>query len=166
MIESSIRSETYFYTLYSDVKIHFCNSFWAFHSYLFILQFLLDTYLELGSREKEEKFNVLCGKALHVPLADLGGEGGARRMPPMGPNSFIFGYIFTKKYPHWRSIPPPTGARPSTGNPGSATEYRKVSHIESHMCDNRENRCSKTVGRELVTPIAYEKHWTKRIKTS
>ena len=39
-------------------------------------------------------------------LADLGG-GHARRTPsPMGPNSFVFAYIFTEKHPHRRSTPP------------------------------------------------------------
>ena len=39
-----------------------------------------------------------------ITLADLGGVPSAR--PPMGPNSFIFAYIFTKKCPRWRSMPP------------------------------------------------------------
>ena len=30
----------------------------------------------------------------------------ARCTPPMGPDSFIFAYIFTKKCPHQRSMPP------------------------------------------------------------
>ena len=38
-------------------------------------------------------------------LADLGGRAG-HMPPPMGPNSFIFAYIFTKKHPHQRSTPP------------------------------------------------------------
>ena len=38
------------------------------------------------------------------PLADLGGAAGAR--PPTGSNSFIFTYIFAKKYPHRRLAPP------------------------------------------------------------
>ena len=42
--------------------------------------------------------------------------------PPMGPNSFIFAYIFTKKHPCRRSMPPLMGACPPMGNPGSATE--------------------------------------------
>ena len=41
---------------------------------------------------------------------------------PMGPNSFVFAYIFGKKYLRQRSTPPIMGARPPTGNPGSATE--------------------------------------------
>ena len=49
-------------------------------------------------------------------MADLGGGGCAGRTPPpMGPNSFIFAYIFTEKHPCRRSTPP------SMGNPGSAT---------------------------------------------
>ena len=42
-----------------------------------------------------------------IPLADLGGC----TSPPMGPNSFVFAYIFTEKHPHRRSTPL-TGARP------------------------------------------------------
>ena len=58
--------------------------------------------------------------------AFIGGSGGGRAgcmPPPMGPNSFIFAYIFTKKHPHQRSMPPPPNGctPPSTGNPGSAT---------------------------------------------
>ena len=54
-----------------------------------------------------------------------GSRGGrARRTPPhMEPNSFVFAYIFTEKCPRQRSMPPLTGARPPTGNPGSATVY-------------------------------------------
>ena len=53
------------------------------------------------------------------PLADLGGVPGAH--PPMGPNSFVFAYIFTEKCPRRRSMPSLMGARPPTGNPGPAT---------------------------------------------
>ena len=62
-------------------------------------------------------------------LADLGGVPCAR--PPMGPNSFIFAYIFTKKCPRQRSTPPPNGCHaPPTGNPGSATEmYAKTKEL-------------------------------------
>ena len=41
---------------------------------------------------------------LPVALADLGGR--ARRTLPMGPNSFVFAYIFTEKCPRQRSTPP------------------------------------------------------------
>ena len=44
-------------------------------------------------------------------LADLGGCAG-HMPPPMGPNSFIFAYIFTKKHPCQRSMPLLMGARP------------------------------------------------------
>ena len=54
-----------------------------------------------------------------------GGVPGAR--PPMGPNSFVFAYIFTKKCPRRRSTPPLTVARPPMGNPGSATAGRTIS---------------------------------------
>ena len=37
---------------------------------------------------------------------------GAHAPPPTVPNSFVFAYIFAKKYPHWRSTPPLTGPRP------------------------------------------------------
>ena len=50
-----------------------------------------------------------------MPLADLGGARAERTPPPMGPNSFVFAYIFTEKHLHRRSTPP-------MGNPGSATE--------------------------------------------
>ena len=33
-------------------------------------------------------------------------------MPPMGPNSFIFTYIFTKSHLHQRSMPPKMGPHP------------------------------------------------------
>ena len=42
---------------------------------------------------------------LYTALADLGGHAGCIP-PPMGPNSFIFAYIFTKKCPCQRSTPP------------------------------------------------------------
>ena len=38
-------------------------------------------------------------------LADLGGGVPGTR-PPMGPNSFVFAYIFTEKCPRQRSMPP------------------------------------------------------------
>ena len=53
-------------------------------------------------------------------LEDLGGGRAGNTPPPMGPNSFVFTYIFTEKHPH-RGSTPPTGPRPPTGNPGSAT---------------------------------------------
>ena len=45
-------------------------------------------------------------------LADRGGGGAGRTPPPMGPNSFIFAYIFTEKCLHQRSMLPLTDARP------------------------------------------------------
>ena len=47
-----------------------------------------------------------------ITLADLGGVPGARPPPPMGPNSFIFAYIFTKKCPRRRFTRPPNGCTP------------------------------------------------------
>ena len=44
-------------------------------------------------------------KTDEVAVADLGGVPGAHP-PPMGPNSFIFACIFTKKHLHRGSIPP------------------------------------------------------------
>ena len=41
--------------------------------------------------------------------------------PPMGPNSFIFAYIFAKKHLCQRSTSPLMGPCPPTGNPGSTT---------------------------------------------
>ena len=52
-----------------------------------------------------------------------GGMPGTR--PPMGPNSFIFAYIFAEKHPHQRSTSPLTGPCPPTGNHGSATATTK-----------------------------------------
>ena len=96
--------------------------------------------------------NFILSAHCHVcSLADLGGGGGACRAhatpygtkffhfhihficgsrggmpgacpPPMGPNSFIFAYIFTEKCPRWRSTPQWVHA-PPTGNPGSATAF-------------------------------------------
>ena len=45
----------------------------------------------------------------------------------MGPNSFVFAYIFTKKRPRRRSTPPPTG------NPGSATVRVKQISLKSGL---------------------------------
>ena len=47
-------------------------------------------------------------------LADLHTKFSAAQ-PPMGPNSFVFTYIFTEKYPHQRSTPPKTGLCPPYG---------------------------------------------------
>ena len=44
-----------------------------------------------------------------------GGVPGACPPPPMGPNSFVFTYIFTKKCPRRRSTPPLMAARPPYG---------------------------------------------------
>ena len=51
-----------------------------------------------------------------------GGAGGVPSPPPTGSNSFVFAFIFAKKHPHQRSVPPPA-RRPPMGNPGSATAY-------------------------------------------
>ena len=50
-------------------------------------------------------------KKLCFTLADLGGACLAHA-PHMGPNSFIFAYIFTKKCPLQRFMPPLKGACP------------------------------------------------------
>ena len=47
--------------------------------------------------------------------------------PPMGPNSFIFTYIFAKKHTRQRSMPPLNRSTPPPmGNPGSATDFMQV----------------------------------------
>ena len=46
------------------------------------------------------------GYAILSALADLEGVCAGRMATPMGPNSFIFAHIFTKKCPHQRSMPP------------------------------------------------------------
>ena len=50
-----------------------------------------------------------------ISLADLGGGRAGRTPPPMGPNSFVFAYIFTEKCPYQRSMPLLTSARPPYG---------------------------------------------------
>ena len=42
---------------------------------------------------------------------------------PYGPNSYIFAYIFTERYPRLRSMPPPQWVDAPLGNPGSATAW-------------------------------------------
>ena len=48
-------------------------------------------------------------------LADLVGWHAGCMPPPMGPNSFVFAYIFTKKHLHQRCIPPLMDACPPYG---------------------------------------------------
>ena len=52
-------------------------------------------------------------------LADLGGR--AQRTPPYGTQFFRFRIHIHQKVPMSEVHTPPTGARPPTGNPGSAT---------------------------------------------
>ena len=56
---------------------------------------------------------------LPCPSADLHTKFSSTR-PPMGPNSFIFTHIFTKKHPRRRSTTSRNGSTPPTRNPGSA----------------------------------------------
>ena len=66
-----------------------------------------------------------------MSLGDLGGRVGAH--PTMGPDSFVFTYIFTEKHPRRRSTPPLTGARPPTGNPRSATGCHKPLTVDLNV---------------------------------
>ena len=51
----------------------------------------------------------------HGDVRAIGGSRGcAECTPPMGPNSFIFAYIFTEKRMRWRSMPP-NGCTPPYG---------------------------------------------------
>ena len=53
---------------------------------------------------------------------NIGGSGGrARRTPPFGTQFFRFCIHFHRKVPTSEVHAPLTGARPPTGNPGSAT---------------------------------------------
>ena len=60
-------------------------------------------------------------------------------IPPMGPNSFIFVYIFAKKAPTLEVHAPLMGPCPPMGNPGSTTEvhmsikYFHQSHTDSQQ---------------------------------
>ena len=62
--------------------------------------------------------NKKSGKTL--PLADLGGVPGAR---PLWDPILLFLHTFSPKSIRIRGPRPPMGARPPTGNPGSATDY-------------------------------------------
>ena len=49
-------------------------------------------------------------------------QGRPRPTVPMGPNSFVFAYVFGKKRQRWTSAPPnKVGALPQMGNPGFAS---------------------------------------------
>ena len=73
----------------------------------------------------------------HLTGGSGGGPAGCTA-PPMGPNSFIFAYIFTKKRLHRRSTSPLMGAHPPTGNPGSATASP---HIHTAECVRTKYWC-------------------------
>ena len=63
-------------------------------------------FRNLGQMEEQN-----CCAFNHVNIG--GSRGGVpAHAPPMGPNSFVFAYIFTEKCPRRRSTPPLTGARP------------------------------------------------------
>ena len=62
-----------------------------------------------------------------VPLVDPGVC--PAHATPVGPNSFVFAYIFVEKHPCWKSTPPLMGPRPPTGNPGSATGFNTYVHL-------------------------------------
>ena len=57
-----------------------------------------------------------------LPLVDLGGVPGACPPPPWDP-ILSFSHTFSPKCAHVGGPHPLTGARPPTGNPGSATAY-------------------------------------------
>ena len=81
-----------------------------------------------------------------------GSRGGAAGMwpPPTGSISFIFAYVFAKKCIRWRSLPPPMGWHPPTGNSGSATDediilkeenpeiYMHLENVLVHMINTQD----------------------------
>ena len=96
-------------------------------------------YLPLNARAREKirpnviNYHSASATKLQFPYIYIGGSRGraGHTPPPMGPNSFVFTYIFTKKHPCWRSSPPQWVHTPPTGNPGSATGLQKASNIQS-----------------------------------
>ena len=74
-------------------------------------------------KHAQKRYEHLKKTVVHFPLTiRIGGsgEGACPVNAPMGPNSFVFTYIFSKMHPCWRSMLPLTSPGP-TGNPGSAT---------------------------------------------
>ena len=70
-------------------------------------------------------------------LADLGGMPGACPLQDL----FVFAYIFTKKHPSQRSMPP-NRSMPPTGNPRSATGggHKNISIPPPHQKKNLGSR--------------------------
>ena len=74
---------------------------------------------------------------LYWSLADPGGC--CQCAPPTGSNSFIFTYVFTKKHPHRRSVPPQQLNTPPMGNPGSTTVSGGIIGFSDYMQINSFN---------------------------
>ena len=89
-------------------------------------RFLVEYNNNCSPLEQLNRRNIMpCDFDSHdfATLVDLGGVPGAR--PPMGPNSFVFAYIFTKKHLRQGSTPPQGVHAPPMGNPGSTTVQQK-----------------------------------------
>ena len=60
-------------------------------------------------------FHTSIAQTFFTPFIGRSRGGMPGTCSPMGPNSFIFAYIFTKKHPHQRSMHPPNGCTPPYG---------------------------------------------------
>ena len=68
-------------------------------------------------------FMVIGIFAPHLCMVSISGSGGGGMLgtcPPVGPNSFVFAYIFVEKHPHQGSTPHNGSMPPPMGNPRSA----------------------------------------------
>ena len=97
---------------YEIVTIHVIFPAWAQCNHIVVYSYHNKWDRLVGQRKHHWKI-ITITFSVKAEMHNIGGSRGrARRTPPMGPNSFIFAYIFTEKCPRRRSMPPLTGARP------------------------------------------------------
>ena len=112
LLEATRLQEALLYT--APHYTYMCNIVTEFYLYSIVYIYLINSRLDVATSVRHHFRTTTLSITTITTMVCIGRSRGGvpSACPPMGPNSFIFTYIFTEKCPHQRSTPPSNRCMP------------------------------------------------------